>query len=154
MVFMRMNARTYTGKKTLGGDTKSSLFYILIRDYGALEVTLLSSSFSILTLIQYSSPLIFFLCLFTPFDLLLYPSFLSLLLWYQATKSMTRLSKLCARFLGVSSSLNLTLILLFLIHFEILAEEITYEIDRVEVSVLVAVHVLSEWWIGCWYWHW
>ena len=26
------------GKKTLGGDTKSSLFYILIRDYGALEV--------------------------------------------------------------------------------------------------------------------
>ena len=44
------------GKKTLGGDTKSSLFYILIRDYGALE----------------------------------------------ATKSMTRLSKLCARFLGKS----------------------------------------------------
>ena len=45
------------GKKTLGGDTKSSLFYILIRDYGALE----------------------------------------------ATKSMTRLSKLCARFLGMST---------------------------------------------------
>ena len=44
----------FLGKKTLGGDTKSSLFYILIRDYGALE----------------------------------------------ATKSMTRLSKLCARFLG------------------------------------------------------
>jgi DNA-directed RNA polymerase III subunit RPC1 len=43
------------GKKTLGGDTKTSLFYILIRDYGPLE----------------------------------------------ATKSMTRLSKLSARFIGM-----------------------------------------------------
>ena len=29
----------FPGKKTLGGDTKSSLFYILIRDCGALEAT-------------------------------------------------------------------------------------------------------------------
>jgi hypothetical protein len=42
------------GKKTLGGDSKSGLFYVLIRDFGAL----------------------------------------------QATQCMTRLSKLCARFLG------------------------------------------------------
>jgi hypothetical protein len=38
LTIVRTNVCTYTGKKTLGGDTKSSLFYILIRDYGALEV--------------------------------------------------------------------------------------------------------------------
>ena len=42
------------GKKTLGGESKSGLFYVLIRDFGALE----------------------------------------------ATTCMSRLSKLCARFLG------------------------------------------------------
>ena len=47
------------GKKTLGGESKSGLFYVLIRDFGALE----------------------------------------------ATTCMSRLSKLCARFLGEFSPL-------------------------------------------------
>ena len=39
LIIVRTYICTCSGKKTLGGDTKSSLFYILIRDYGALEVT-------------------------------------------------------------------------------------------------------------------
>lgn len=73
LIIVRTHACTCSGKKTLGGDTKSSLFYILIRDYGALEVTdrscWLSSSLSLslYSFIYLRSSFFFFLLLLSSF---------------------------------------------------------------------------------------
>ena len=86
---------------------------------------------------------LFFRFLLLPNFCLLFHILLSLpfvlFLWHQATKSMTRLSKLCARFLGAFQSLIWCYLNYFWCYFRELQQEKTCSIETITILSIVNI---------------